>query len=202
MAYGGGEGKCGSGIVTGFSIKVNGMDAIIKFLEKQLEPVVAAPIPFAVALLLISGAIWSAMQWVYGGIIANRDSTISLLTVQRDDYLTKLKGASPDQAADELKSLKEQLENQKRLLDRLTAHDQLGLYQDGVAVAVARAANTNPMDETITLQMVGSRGPLDMNRTFEFREFTVLCSGQITGNMAMGPQTTIIYNTLVCKIRK
>jgi hypothetical protein len=180
------------------------VDAIIKFLKEQLEPAVAAPIPFAVALLVMSGAIWGAMEWRYGGIIANRDSTISLLTAQRDDYLTKLKGASPDEAAHELKSLKEQLENQKSLLDRLAhpSHNPLGLYQGGAEVAMLRAASTNPVDETITLQMVGSKAPLDMNRTFEFREFVVLCSGQITANMAFGPQTTIIYDTLLCKIRK
>jgi hypothetical protein len=95
------------------------MDTFIKFLEKQLEPVMAAPIPFFISVLMASGVIWGAMQWAYSGIIANRDSTISLITAQRDDYSTKLMGATPDQADGELKSLRDQIENQKRDLDRL-----------------------------------------------------------------------------------
>jgi hypothetical protein len=132
-------------------------EKIKKTIEEQLAAVMAAPIPFTVSVLIAAGLIWGAMQWAYGGIIANRDATISLVTVQRDDYLNKLKGASPEEAARQLKSLQDEIDRQKRLLDKLAnpPHDPLGLYQDGVAVAAARMANLNPSDESITLQMVG-----------------------------------------------
>ena len=44
-----------------------------------------APLIFGTAFLTIAGAIWWAMNWRYGGIIANRDSEIAALKTQRDD---------------------------------------------------------------------------------------------------------------------
>jgi hypothetical protein len=49
------------------------------------------------------------MDWRYGGVIANRDSTISLVASQRDDYKPKLGGASPDQAKARIDALEKRL---------------------------------------------------------------------------------------------
>jgi hypothetical protein len=68
-----------------------------KFLE-QLAVIRQAPMPHALAFVIGLGLIWLASEWRYGGIIANRDSEITLLKTQRDDYKDKLGGASPDQA--------------------------------------------------------------------------------------------------------
>lgn len=64
----------------------------------QFAAVSAAPIPFAVAVLVASGLIWWALDWRYSSIVSNRDGEISLLKGQRDDYKDKLGGATPDQA--------------------------------------------------------------------------------------------------------
>jgi hypothetical protein len=71
----------------------------------QVAVVTSAPLPFFVAVLIAAGLIWLAMDWRYNaiitgreGIIANKDSEITLLKGQRDDYKDKLSGATPDQA--------------------------------------------------------------------------------------------------------
>jgi hypothetical protein len=71
-------------------------------------PMIRANLPtFFVIVVLIIGAVWWLMDWRYGGIITNRDSEISLLKGQRDDYKEKLGGASPDQAKDKIEALEQ-----------------------------------------------------------------------------------------------
>jgi hypothetical protein len=57
----------------------------------QVAVVTSAPTPFFIAVLIAAGLIWLAMDWRYGGVITNRDSEISLLKGQRDDYKDKLR---------------------------------------------------------------------------------------------------------------
>jgi hypothetical protein len=182
----------------------NSMPKIVDDLFAEWPMIKAAPRSIAVIAVVIIVAAWLAINWSYSAVISGKDGQIGILRDRIGAYEQKLQGATPDQAAGELKALRDQVEEQKKQLDRLMhpPHDPLGLYQDGISVAMMRAAIANPMDDTIILQMVGSRSPLDMNRTFEFREFRVLCSGQSTGNMSMGPQTTILYQTIICKIQK
>jgi hypothetical protein len=58
----------------------------------QVAVVTSAPVPFLLAVLIMAGLIWLAMDWRYGsvitgrdGIIANKDSEITLLKGQRDE---------------------------------------------------------------------------------------------------------------------
>jgi hypothetical protein len=83
-------------------------DFISKFLD-QVAVISSAPRPHIVFLALMGGGLWFAMDWRYGGMMANRDSTIALITAQRDDYKDKLGGASPDQAKARIDSLEKRL---------------------------------------------------------------------------------------------
>jgi hypothetical protein len=67
-------------------------------ITPQFAAVWATPAPFVVALLIAAGLIWLILDWRYRAIMANRDSEISLIKGQRDDYKEKLGGATPDQA--------------------------------------------------------------------------------------------------------
>lgn len=69
-------------------------------------PMIRANLPsFVFIVILIFAAVWWLMDWRYGGIITNRDSEISLLKGQRDDYKDKLSGATPDQAKAKIEGL-------------------------------------------------------------------------------------------------
>jgi hypothetical protein len=91
-----------------------GDDPVDRFFEKLLDQIAvirASPRPHLVFAFLVAMAIWGAMQWGYGRVIDNKDSLISLVTEERDDYKNKLSGASPDEASARLASLTKQLEN-------------------------------------------------------------------------------------------
>jgi hypothetical protein len=85
------------------------MEQLFKYVLGEMRLIAQTPVVFAMAVLVVGGAIWWAMGWRYSGIIANRDSEISSLRTQRDEYKDKLSGASPDQAAHTIKSLTEQV---------------------------------------------------------------------------------------------
>src|SRR6476620_7116907 len=78
------------------------MDQIIKYVLDELRVLGDAPVVFAGAILIISGAIWWALSWRYSGIIKNRERTIAL-------YKDRLSGASPDEAKAKLDSLEGQI---------------------------------------------------------------------------------------------
>src|SRR5277367_2788730 len=71
---------------------------------------------FLAVLAVLAGAIWWGLGWKYentiankDGIIAKRDSQISLLAAQRDDYRDKLNGASPDEAKQRVGTLEKRI---------------------------------------------------------------------------------------------
>jgi hypothetical protein len=81
------------------------MEQLIHYVLGELRVIARAPIVFAAALLILGSGIWWALDWRYSGIIANRDSEISSLQIQRDEYKDKLSGASPEQAAQRIAAL-------------------------------------------------------------------------------------------------
>lgn len=81
-------------------------DWLTKLLE-QWAVVTAAPIPFLITVLAATVIIWFAMDWRYGGVIGHRDSEISSLKTQRDEYKNKSGGASPDEVKAKLSELSE-----------------------------------------------------------------------------------------------
>lgn len=99
-------------------------------------PMIKANLPlFAVILVLMLAAVWWLMDWRYGGIIANRDSEITLLRGQRDDYKDKLNGATPDQAKAKIESLEARL---AALEPRLAAIEPRRLTTDQRAILISK----------------------------------------------------------------
>jgi hypothetical protein len=74
-------------------------------LDDQWASVRNAPITFVVTAIALAVAAWSFCSFIYGSRLANRDAEIALLTRERDDYLRKLGGATPDQAKAKIEAL-------------------------------------------------------------------------------------------------
>jgi hypothetical protein len=105
---------------------------------------------FFVILVLILGAVWWLMDLRYGGIITNRDSEISLLKGQRDDYKDKLSGAPLDQAKAKIEALESRLAT---LEPRLAAVEPRRLTAAQRAAMIARLSP--PAGTTPTIAIVG-----------------------------------------------
>lgn len=88
------------------------METIIKYVVGEMRVIAGALATFVIALLVLGTAIWWAIDWKYAAVISqqdhvisNKDSEISLLKGQRDEYKDKLGGSSPDQAKARLDAL-------------------------------------------------------------------------------------------------
>ena len=85
------------------------MDSLIKYVVGEMRVIADAPGIFVAAILVMGFAIWWAMDWRYGGIVANRDAQISTIQSQRDEYRDKLQGATPDEAKAKIEQLETRL---------------------------------------------------------------------------------------------
>lgn len=77
----------------------------------------AAPRSFGVVVFLVGGLVWFVTSQVYVNQVSGRDTQIGILRDRIGDYEQKLKGKTPDQAAGEIDSLREQLKETKKRLD-------------------------------------------------------------------------------------
>jgi hypothetical protein len=93
------------------------MEAIIKYVVGEMRVIAEAPAIFTIALLVLSAAVWWAMDWRYGSIINNQGSEIKLLERQKAEASPVPKpGALADRA-----QLRLHVYGDTRLPDRLAA---------------------------------------------------------------------------------
>lgn len=71
--------------------------------------ILQAPATFAIAIVILAGIIWGAMNWTYSSQVTNLQSRLSLRDDQIADYKTKLEGATPDEAKNRLEALELQV---------------------------------------------------------------------------------------------
>ena len=69
-------------------------------------PVVLA---FLVAVAVAVAAIWGAVQWSYGALLASKDARIAFLERRVNDYREHLSGATPDEAKQRIEALENEV---------------------------------------------------------------------------------------------
>jgi hypothetical protein len=82
------------------------MPDLVKLLE-QWAVVTAAPIPFAIAVVVAAGLIWLAVGWSYSSVLSGKSAQIELQDRQLADYREKLKGATPEEAKAKIDALEQ-----------------------------------------------------------------------------------------------
>ena len=85
------------------------MPELVARISEQWAVIESAPIPFAAALIVLAGLIWTIVSWSYRSTVSSKDAEIALLVRQRDDYKDKLGGASPDEARARIDRLETQI---------------------------------------------------------------------------------------------
>ena len=86
------------------------MPDLVKLLE-QWAVVTAAPIPFAIAVVVAAGLIWLAVGWSYSTVLSGKSAQIELQDRQLADYRDKLKGATPEEAKAKIDALEDKVRN-------------------------------------------------------------------------------------------
>jgi hypothetical protein len=197
------------------------MEQFIRYVLGEAGVIVRAPLVFAAAVLILVGLAWMAMDWRYSGVIANRDSEISSLRTQRDEYKEKLAGATPEQAAQRiaglegrLKELKDTIDGLKDAISKLTkplskdiaatqARDPDAIYQSDLAVGHVVGARITLNQGQVYLDQIENAANLDKSKTFEYRDY-VLRLGRADSyiGMLVGPSgvATNVYQHAVAEI--
>jgi hypothetical protein len=84
-------------------------ESLTKSLGAQMSAIAQAPIPFFVAVLILSFAAWRFAGWHYKSRLSDADSKVDLLETRISDYEKKLNGASPDEAKARIDALEARL---------------------------------------------------------------------------------------------
>jgi hypothetical protein len=69
------------------------MEPFIQYVLREMRVIAGAPVAFGAALLILAAASWWAIDWRYGTLIAHRESEISILKTERDEYKDQLAAA-------------------------------------------------------------------------------------------------------------
>jgi hypothetical protein len=149
-------------------------------LFEEWQVIKAAPysalVVLAVLLTVLVPAIWAVMAWSYSTVLSNKNSQIDLLKDRITAYESKLKVASPDQAASEMQSIRDQLADAKRQLAGILnpPRAENGLYQRGRQIGVALPPKIDTASKTAVFSVITvAGGPLDEATNVEYRNLVL-----------------------------
>jgi hypothetical protein len=180
-------------------------------VRKNASVIAGAPEAFALMAIIVFGISYFALEQfhrerldVVNGRVASQGA---LLT----EYRTKLKGATPEEAANQIAQLKITLGDIQTRLDNVvrnkpvvletSARDPLRLYQDNTAMAFVQGPNFDFDNKTVTFAAVTSRVLLGINKSYEFRDWKLICGGtRVYGDLRNGAVREFSYSPLTCKI--
>jgi hypothetical protein len=108
------------------------------WFQQQLDAIYAAPALYLAAVFAVGASVWWIASEYYSGQISTIKERIVLIEGQRDDYKSKLSGASPDEAKARLDKLEASLaamSPRKLTADQTTAL-QTALTVSGLVVVL------------------------------------------------------------------
>ena len=138
-------------------------DWISKILQ-EWAVISAAPVSFFGTLFLLGLAVWGVIAFSYSNTLSSKNATIELLNGRLAAYQDKLKGASPEQAAGELATLRSELQAIKN-----PPRDPNGVYQRNRQIGAASGVQIDTNTNIATFQVVTVGGEIDQATNVEFR---------------------------------
>jgi hypothetical protein len=149
------------------------------------------------AIVLTAG--WGAIQVYARNAVASAHSTeIDALQKQ-----LATQSAQTQILQDQLRETEQRLGSTQRQIEALShpPRDPQTLYQSGLAVGTIAQAQMDAARNNILFGVVTASNELDMSRPFEFRDWTLVCSGQASGSLSFGAMRQINYPNVVCRIQ-
>jgi hypothetical protein len=187
------------------------------FVARILDRVVANArvmrrAPEAVALLGIIplGISYFAFQQVQSERVAALNDRIAAQERLLTEYRTKLRGATPDEAATQIEKLTILLADTQKTLSEAKGkpasvenrpRDLLRLYQDNDPIAQVQDPRVDFDKKKITFPVVYSTTILRVNKFYEFQNWKLACGGtQLYSTVSEGVGHEYSYSPLTCKI--
>jgi hypothetical protein len=169
-----------------------------------------APESIALTLIVAIGVSYFAFQHFYRERVAVLNDRISSQEALLNEYRTKLRGATPEQAANQIEQLTGLLaETQKSLNEARVkplsvqnrSRDPRRLYQDNNPIAVTQDPKIDIEKKRITFPAVNASNTLANNKVYEFQDWKLACGGTQLYNVVNDRAAReFSYAPLTCKI--
>lgn len=146
---------------------------------KPVRRSVGGLIGIAVIIGLVIG--YFGASWYFSSQLENKDTQIALQSerlAQKDDYIKELESGSAGAGV----------------------RDDQALYQGGFVVASVKNPQIDAKNEILKFPIVTASRELDMARSFEFRDWIIVCGGKSSSRMTFGAMEQINYYNIVCRI--
>jgi hypothetical protein len=145
-----------------------------------------APEAIALMVLVAAGISHFGFQQFHRERVAVLNETIAAQERLLADYRSKLKGASPDEAAAQIEKLTRLLADAQKSLSvtkskpvsvENRSRDPRRLYEDNQPIALVSDPKIDLDKKKITFPTVNAEALLGANKTYEFQDWKLACGG-------------------------
>jgi hypothetical protein len=180
-------------------------------VRNNASVIAGAPEAFALMAIIVFGISYFALEQFHREPLAVLKDRVASQEALLTEYRTKLKGVTPEKAANQIAQLKIALRDIQTRLDNgaknkpvvleNSARDSLRLYQDNTAVASVQEPKFDLDNKKVTFPEVTSRVLLGINKSYEFRDWKLICGGtRVYADLRNGAVHEFSYSPLTCKM--
>jgi hypothetical protein len=141
-------------------------------VAQELSLIGAAPISFAIALVVVIIVVWAILHWFYHQMLSSKDIQIEVLQSRLADYRNVLEGASPREAAYKITQLKGKLEAIKGV-----PRDENAIFQNGKRIGEVVGVRIDPPNNSVVFDRMVIAGHLDQASHVEFKNLVLAFVG-------------------------
>jgi hypothetical protein len=182
------------------------MDRVVANVRVTSE----APEAIALTAILAIGMSYFSFQQFYRERLAALDDRIVSQERLLTDYQTKLRGATPEEAATQIEKLTSLLADTQKSLNEIKSkaasvdnrsRDPRRLYENNNPIALTQDPKIDLDKKMITFPVVNAAAILGTNKLYEFHDWKLACGGTQLYNMTNdGAAREFSYSPLTCKI--
>ena len=170
----------------------------------------AAPGAILLLMIITIGVAYLAFQRVQAEQLAILENRIAEREALIAEYRSKLNGATPQQAANEIEKLTKTLADTQRNLNEartkaasleVRPRDPRSLYDEDNPIAAVRDPKIDLNNKKMTFPVATSSVILGINKSYQFQNWKLACgSTQVYNAIRNGAAREFSYAPLTCKI--
>jgi hypothetical protein len=141
-------------------------------MAQEWSIISAAPVSFAVILVVVIIVVWAILHWFYRRLLSSKDIQIEVLQSRLADYRNVLEGASPREAAYKITQLKGKLEAIKDV-----PHDETTVFQKGKRIGEVAGARIDSPNNSVVFDRMTIAGHFDQASQVEFKNLVLAFVG-------------------------
>jgi hypothetical protein len=142
------------------------------WVAQEWSLIAAAPISFALVLVLVVVAVWLILHRLYRRMLSTKDSKIEMLQARLADYRNVLEGASPREAAYKIIQLKGEIEAIKG-----ASRGETTIFQKGKRIGEVLGVRIDPPNRSVVFDRMTVVTHLDQASHVEFKDLILAFVG-------------------------